>query len=1122
MNKFVHLHNHSTYSFTDGYGLPEQYIARAKELGQESIAVTDHGNISAHYKWYKECKKNGIKPILGCEMYLVDSKEEVKEREYNHIILIVKNEIGYKNLMTLVTRAWCEQFYYKPRITQQDLFDHQEGLIVLSGCLSSPFLKHLKENQVEECYQLFKKFQSKIKDFYVEFQPIGFDEGLPAYKRLLELYETRLKPEGFKMVATNDCHYVCAHQHKTQEVLLCVQSNDNMANPKHWHFDQDDFFLKSRDEMEKSLTDIHPDYDFTECLDETVRISEMIDFTFPKAEPIKFPFEGDKMELLKKMCYDGMVTRGLFYENGGMFTQPESTYKYKERLDYELDLIQRKNFIDYFLVISDLIQWSKNNGILVGPARGSAAGSLACYALAITEIDPLPYGLIFERFIDINRADLPDIDIDFEDVRRHEVKEYLENKYGKDKVGTLPTFAVFKGKSALDDIGRVFKIPWEVTDQVKNAIIERSGGDSRASFTLMDTFESKIFDYPKKAMEKYPELMYAVELEGQLRQMGQHAAGVVVSNTPITDFCALYKVKESQVTSMDYKDITDIGLLKIDVLGLNTLSVISETLRQIKKRHKKDIDIYKLPLDDKKTYKGFCDGKLFGVFQFDGQAVNQVCRQIKPREFEALSAISALARPGPLNSGNTTEYIMRRAGKSPTTYVHKIMESITGDSYGIVIYQEQVMRIMREIGDMSWEDTSAIRKMMSRSLGVEAFNAFKNRFMPGALKHGLSEQVASKIWDEMCHYGSWSFNKSHSVSYSVISYWTMWLKMHYPVEFYASILSLTKMDDKRKKILKEYKREGLKVLPVEINKSHVSFSIDSGGLRVGFADIKGIGPIAAKSMVKNQPYSSYRDFCDKNKKSGISETVKENLINLGAFDSLEKEHPLMNLFGEEFHEYDKKEISFNDRFNMCPWDMDFNIVKTWTPFLDEHPTTFENRPTNIEDLAEIKTGWNEPDIVIWGVVYDKNLKDIREVSSSKGKEVSEDKRYGGKILNPKLSKLMRGAKYATIESLKKINERMGLGLKPGVDFEKMELFELANFTIEDDTDFLTVRLSQAKFPEYGKLIFDEVMPGDVVMIRGKMGSGIRMFFADKILSLRHYKEKLDETQRLRSERPTAV
>jgi len=1349
-DNFVHLHVHDHYSFQDGYGTPAMYIQRAVELGQPGLATTNHGNVSSHFKHYKGCNKAGIQPILGCEMYIVKDKNDIRERDYNHMIVLVKNNKGYKNLMKLVTRAWTEQFYYKPRITYQDLFDHQEGLIVLSGCLSSPFMDKIKKGREKEATEEFLMFHEKLDDFYFEMQPIMFEEGLPVYQKAIEIYEKTLKKKGVKMVATNDCHYVKKEQAKVQEVLLCIQSNDEMSNPSHWHFDQEDFHLKSRKEMEESLNECHPDYDFTEALDNTVKISESIDFKFPTAKPISFPMEESmKSDFLFHKCMEGLARMG-----------KNEDPVYIERLAYELDLINKKGFIDYFLVIHDLINWSKDNGILVGPGRGSAAGSLACCALRITEVDPIVYGLIFERFIDINRADLPDIDIDFEDARRHEVKTYLQMKYGYDKVGTLPTFAEFKGKSALMDIGRVFKIPFVVIDEIKGLVLERSGGDSRAGFTLADTFTNETFTKPAEALKLYPELKYAIDLEGQYRQMGQHAAGVVISNEPITNFCALYKVKDEFVLSMDYKDVTDIGLLKIDVLGLSTLSVVSKTMRYIKERHNKIIDPYTLPLDDKKTYKGFREEKLFGVFQFDGQAVNQVSRQIKPKDFEDLSAVSALARPGPLNSGNTTEYIMRRSGKQKVTYVHKIMEGITGGTYGVVIYQEQVMRIMREIGDMSWEDTSAIRKNMSRSLGVEAFNSFRAKFMPGALGHGLSEEVASKIWDEMCSYGSWAFNKcitgdtliencnpnqfvgkqitienlfknkgyaspkwklqpnaykkmntlgmdldgqirpsrikdvffkgvhqvfeittesgkkikatsnhrflsnnrfkklhkfsegdfiavnggyqetkyiskgalgkgwrkgrvggagdstdgstyevkrfkelnigkncehcdalfdrmevhhvtrnapnsilewlcvschkmaeykigrtkvwqkgfpilfekivsikklkkekvydiemedksrpsfiangivshnSHSISYGFISYWTMWLKVHYPIEFYASILAITEMEDKRKKIIKEYKREGFKVLPVDINRSKQEFTIDDEGLRIGFKDVKGIGDGAADKLVRHQPYKNYQDTIHLPKGHTVSEKVRQLLIDLGAFDSIEKASCVEDLFGTSSPPYSKGIISFEDRFNLCPWDIDFEITKKWLPYiLANHPHPFKDLPTAIEKLNDMKTGFNEPDVVLYGIVYDKNMRDAREVSATKGKSIDMKKYNIIHIMKPKAGV----SPYMTFDQFTKYKPRSGRNdWQLNVDYEIIQQYRFANFVIEDDSDFLTCRLSHLKYPEYANLIFEQSKTGDVIMLRGKMGSGIRMFFVNKVMNLRIYQEEQEK------------
>lgn len=1052
MDKFVNLHTHSTYSFTDGVGLPEQYAERAKELGQPAMAITDHGNVSAHYKWYKECKKRGIKPILGCEMYLVKDVESIKQwgkGAYYHITVLAKNNEGYKNLMKLVTKSY-EQFYYKPKITFQDLFSHQNGLIVLSGCMSGPIVRELDGQKNETAHEHMKLFLEKIDHFYAEFMPLTFEEGKIAFKNYINFLKDY--PQ-VPWVVTSDCHSFNKEHSIIQEIMLAVQSRGKWKDPDRWKFDQDDLYLRTREELYMDMRTIFPETMWDAAFDNTLKIADMVDFEFPTATPIKYPIpEKEKEQKLRDMCEEGLNKRFLSGKDRLIDVDP----KYRTRMEYELDIIIKKNFIDYFLVVADLVKWAKSKNILVGPARGSAAGSLVCYLTEITEVDPLKYDLIFERFIDINREDMPDIDIDFEDVKRPMIKKYLEERYGENKVGTLPVFTTFKGKNTLDSIGNVFDIPFKVIDQLKGLIIERSGGDSRASFTIMDTLDQ--FEVAREHVKAYPELKYASLMEGQIKNISQHAAGMVIANEPLTDFCAVYKIKDQHVISLDYKDASDIGLLKLDILGLNTLSVIQQTLKIIEKRHKKKIDIYNLPLNNPKTYKGFCDGKLFGVFQFDGQAVNQVCRQIKPKDFGSLSAISALARPGPLNGGTTTAYIKRRNKKESVDYPHEVMKDYTDETYGLVVYQEQVMRTMREVGKMSWKDTAEIRKLISKSQGVEKFDTFKEKFAIGARENGMNEHEIDRMWDSICTFGSWAFNKSHSVSYTIISYWTMWLKMNYPLEFYSSIMALTHMEDKQKKIMKEYKREGYKVLPVDINRSKQHFWIDEDGIRVGFCDIKGIGDVAGQKIAKNQPYQSYRDFQAKLKGKRISTTLAQNLVNLGAFDGLASHYEL-DLFGEKHHDFEKQEMSFGERWKLCPWDVDFRISDKWDPVLKKYENVFKQHPEPIENMSE-KEGFE--DVIVWGIVYDKNLKDKIEEALSKGKEAP----------------------------------RMKKGEQP----------KFLNFILEDDTDFITVRVSTFLFPYIEKLIFEDLREDDVILIKGKMGSGIRMLFANKIVSLRHYDE----------------
>lgn len=1051
MDNFVHLHNHSTYSFTDGYGTPEQYVKRAKELGQIALGVTDHGNISAHYRWYQECEKAGIRPLLGCELYVAPDQDISDDRKYYHILAIATTNEGYSNLLKLVTKGWQEGFKRKPLVPMADIIKLQKGLVITSGCPSGKICQLIAAGQLAKAKEELIMMKNSIEHFYIEVAPWTFKMGNDLLKPLWNLSEEL----GIPMVATNDCHYVLKDESLIQETLLCIQSNDQMSNPSRWKFDQDDFYLKSRKEMEDSFAIALPGYDFTAALDNTIKISKIGSFKFPEASPLKFPIEEHKKEeMFKQLCRDGLKKRNL-----------DSKKEYIERLEYEIDLIIKKEFIDYFLIVQDLVNWAKNNGILVGPARGSSAGSLVCYALRITEVDPIQWELMFERFIDINREDLPDIDVDFEDERRPDIKRYLESKYGIDKVSAISTYSTFKGKNIIQDFGRIYRMPFDRTEKLKSVIIERSGGDSRASFTLMDTFEQ--FELAKQMMADYPMLKDAPKLEGQLRNMSSHASGMVVSNEPLTNFCAVYRNKGENTMSMDYHDASDLGLVKLDILGLNTLTCISKALKFIKERHKKDIDIYNLPLDDKKVFDGFNDPKrLFGIFQFDGQAVNQVCRQIKPRNFEELSAINALSRPGPMhgmdleyNQPITSIYISRKDGKLPLKYVHPLMESITKDTQGVVIYQEQVMKTMREIGRMSWKDTAEIRRLISRSVGVERFNTFKDRFKVGAKENGLSDQEAENIWAAICTFGSWAFNKSHSVSYSIISYWTMWLKMYYPIEYYAAMTSTILHEDKVKKILKEYSREGFKLLPIDINASKQDISIDGDLLRLGFSNIKGMGEATAQDIVKHQPYTNLEHFSST---SSAGKAKTETLAKLGAFKSIGgTKRKELTLFGEKEIVLHPDTISLEERIKLCPFSVELKIEDEWKEFINQH---IKFPVFKIEELDS-----SHESQVVMGIAYDKNLKDKIEEALTRGKEAPV-------IVNGK-------SKYF-------------------------------NFFLEDDSDFVTVRVSVNNFDKFSSLVFEQIGDGDILMIKGKMGDGIRMFFANEIVCLNHLKKKIEKKETL--------
>jgi len=857
---FCNLHVHSTYSFLDGLGHPKEYVARAKELGQIGLGVTDHGNISAHYKWNKECLKAGIIPILGCELYIQSSENDFKN--YEHMTCLAINNEGYSNILKIVTDGWARGGKH-PIVPLDLVLKHQKGLVLTSGCPSGRLIKMLLSGQPEEAEKYLRRMSKLVEHFYIEVSPWNFtDDKGTDFRKFVPMMHRLARKLEIPLLATSDCHYVRQGQDKVQEILLCIQRGDKMSNQNRWKFDVTDLYLKSREDMERDFKAISK-LNFSEAFDNTVKIAEMVDFTFPTASALKVDTGiFDKVQVFKEMVWNGMKKRKL-----------NKNKKYVERTKYEVELIVKKGFVDYFLIVADMCQWAKSNNILVGPARGSAAGSLVCFLLAITEVDPIKYDLMFERFIDINREDFPDIDVDFEDERRGEVIKHLEEKYGEDKVCHIATFATFKGKNTIQDFGKAFEMPMQLTKDLSALIIERSGGDSRASFTIMDSL--KQFDLAKNALKLYPQLEMATEIEGQLKNLSSHASGILITNEPLTDFCAIYKIqpdhkikKDQKTSSMDYYDASGMGLMKLDVLGLNTLTAVHKAVDLIAKNHGVIVDLYNMDLEDPKVYVGFRnDKKLFGIFQFDGQSVNQVCRQINPTCFEDLSAINALSRPGPMHGMDlelqkpvTTIYIERRNGKIPMATAHPLLKEITKDTQGVVIYQEQVMKVMREIGLMSWKDTADIRKNISRSRGVEAFNEFKVKFSEGAHTNGLNDKEIDNIWSAVCTFGSWAFNKSHSISYSVISYWTMWLKVYYPIEYYCAMASTMNMESKIRRVIKEYHREGYELLPIDINRSKEEFSIDNGLLRLGFSQIKGIGESLAQRIVKGQPYKDIYDF----------------------------------------------------------------------------------------------------------------------------------------------------------------------------------------------------------------------------------------------------------------------
>lgn len=1058
IDDFVSLHTHCEYSFLDGFGHPKQFVARAKELGQTAIAITDHGNVSAHKKWHDECKKADVKPILGLEAYVTDDATAKNDRRMWHITLLAKNATGYRNLLKLVTASWEDGFYYKPRTDWEMLRQYSEGIVATSGCPSGRIGRGISKDAwtSKEVVSELKRQAGIFKDYYVELSPWKYQEGIGIAQQIYKAAKT----EGLPIILTMDAHYPCAKDAHIQDVMLCIQNNVKFSDPNRMRFSQDDFCLHSGADMEMKWRAIHgnrlPFLD--EMITNTKKIADSVNLVFPSAVPLSFPLEGDKNKFFRDLCEKGLKAKKL-----------HDRPAYRERMEYEFELILSKNFVDYFLVVSDMIVWAKENGIVVGAARGSSCGSLICFILRITEIDPLLHGLMFERFIDVSRKDLPDIDIDFESERRDEVKGYLATKYGNDRIANLATFGTFKGKLCLQDIGRVFsdKIPWEAVEETKRLVIQRSSADSRYGATIEDTFTN--FEQAAEHLKKYPELGLAKELEGQIRQLGIHAAGVVISNEPIGNFAAIYVTsKKDRVISMDYADASSVGLLKIDILGLTVLTALKRTIELINKRHGKKIEITELPLDDAAVYENFCKQKLHGIFQFEGESTRQVCRQIQPRNFEALVAINALSRPGPLHSGGTTSFIERRFGREKVKPLHPSLEEITHATYGITVYQEQVMQVVRVMGKFDWSGIATVRKMMSKKYGDEAFGAMQAKFVDGAKSQGVTEADAVAVWKNICTFGAWAFNKSHSVAYSTIAYHLMWLKTHYPLEFYASVISCEPDDEKRRRMLKEYTNGGGKLLPVDVNESERQLACNGIGLRLGYDSVIGFREDWVDQVIQRKPFNSFIDFSSR---CQVPDKQSEKLLKIGAFRNLtftavKKQR---DLFGDDEavrDDFDYRFPSQADVLEHCPLAAE---NKEQRQFQDWLKTKVKERVWTLQDLDGID---KRTDVLIIGRT------------------------------NPSTS----------FDTKNKMEEAMSRGneweSKSGEEALTKEQYNFLNFNLEDETDLIIVRVSYKLYPKFKDMLW-AIKPSDVVAVRGMCNGTMRMAFAYSIVNLTNLKAKIE-------------
>jgi len=910
---FAHLHVHSQYSLLDGACKLPDLIKRSIELKFPAIAITDHGNMFGAIEFYQEAMKQGIKPIIGYEAYLAPESRfnrdpEVEKRGRKHLTLLVKDLKGYKNLVKLATAAYLEGFYYKPRIDKEILSQYSEGLIGLSGCLHGEIPNYIINDQIDKAKKAIIDFQDIFgKDnFYLELQ----DQLIPEQKKINRELIKIAKEMNIELVATNDVHYLHKSDSYSHEILLCLQTQTTLDDPKRMRFSTNEFYLKSEEEMKELFSEIPSA--LTNTLKVVNKCNLELDFS-KKYMPVFSPPEGltDK-EYLKELCQQRLKER--FKE-----VQPESpdtsiggaakaqfnainpiksakgTVRPSElfnrvneeviqRMNQELKIIEESGYASYFLIVQDFINFAKKNNIAVGPGRGSVAGSLVAYVLGITDINPLKYNLLFERFLNYERITMPDIDIDFCYQRRDEVIDYVTQKYSKENVSQIITFGTMAAHGVIRDVGRVMGMPYSEVDRIAKLV----------PLTLNITIQEALYQEPrlKELYEQDEQIKRLLDisksLEGLTRHASTHAAGVVISKQPLSDIVPLFKSPDGKIaTQYSMFSLEKIGLLKMDFLGLRTLTVISKTIENIRRLSEKEISVESIPLDDKKTYHLLCKGKSIGVFQLESGGMQDLLKRIEPQNFEDIIAILALHRPGPLGSGMINDFVQRKHNPKLIKYDHPKLEPILKETYGIILYQEQIMQIAHILAGFSLTQADLLRRAISKKI-PEVIEQQKESFVEGCLKNGIRRRVAEKVFNLIEYFSGYGFNKSHSAAYALISYRTAYLKANYPLQFMAALL--TSEEDNTDKIadyVEECRKMGIRILPPDVQQSFAEFTVEKDSIRFGLLAVKNVGRGAIDSIIKartKKKFSSLEDFCQRVDLRLVNKKVIESLIKCGAFD----------------------------------------------------------------------------------------------------------------------------------------------------------------------------------------------------------------------------------------------
>ena len=884
---FVHLHTHTEFSLLDGAIRIDRLLQKVPTLGMETVAITDHGNMFGAVEFYSQAHKAGIKPIIGCETYVAPGSRKEKSPSPDgqptayHLVLLVMNETGYRNLSRLVTLGNLEGFYYHPRIDMELLRQNNQGLIALSACLKGHVPYFLRRGRLADAKEYARQLASIFDHdrFYLEVMANKMPEQIAVNKALKELAEDLSLP----LVATNDCHYLKREDAEAHDILLCIQTGKNVDDPSRLKFSNDEFYFKSGQEMANDLDG------FSEALDNTVEIAKKCNYEmeFGQYKYPVFQVAGNLSleEKLQKEAREGLDKRLERKEALDGSLSAELKAEYEDRLTYELKTISEMGFAGYFLIVADFIDYARKSGIPVGPGRGSAAGSLTAYALKITDIDPIKYGLLFERFLNPGRISMPDIDIDFCIKNRNKVIDYVSEKYGRENVSQIITFGTMKARAVIRDVGRSLNISYAEADRIAKLIPEG------LNITLDDAIEAE----PQlKAMEEGTDeerklLRISRSLEGLTRHASTHASGIVISDRPLVEYLPLFKGPNGEVmTQFTMDQVAQLGLIKFDFLGLKTLTVIQDTVDLIRDTTDHLVNLDEIDMEDDKTFQLVSEGKTTGVFQLESTGMKELLRNLKPGVFGDIVASVALYRPGPLGSNMVVDFIKRKHGEIKITFPLPELEEILTETYGVIVYQEQVMRIAQVLANYTLAEADGLRKAISKKLSEELAQQ-KERFLEGTTRNRLNRNKAGNVFDLIEKFGGYGFNKSHSVAYAMIAYLTAYLKAHYPVQFMAALLTEDMgSQDKTIKNIAECREMGIPILPPDINESQVDFAVVGESIRFGLAAVKNVGSKAVEAMVHERenkgPFTSLTDFCRRVDTSKVNKRVLESLIHCGAFD----------------------------------------------------------------------------------------------------------------------------------------------------------------------------------------------------------------------------------------------